>query len=141
MPQPGDVIVYDGFIHASVHEGMKLSRAREKIMFRHNDVKALEAVLGAMMGDERVRSGEKSIFVAVEGLYSMDGDLCPLKNVVECVERLLPRGNGHVVVDEAHSNGIYGEQGRGIVCSLGLESRVFARLHTFGKAIGCNGGK
>jgi 7-keto-8-aminopelargonate synthetase-like enzyme len=57
------------------------------------------------------------------------------------VERMLPSGNGHVTVDEAHSNGIYGSRGRGVVCSLGLENRIFARLHTFGKAIGCNGGE
>jgi 8-amino-7-oxononanoate synthase len=77
--------------------------------------------------------------VAIESLYSMDGDLCPLKEIVDLVEKMLPNGNSYIVVDEAHSNGIYGIQGRGIVCSLGLEDRIFARLHTFGKAIGCNG--
>lgn len=141
VPQGGDVIVFDAFIHASVHEGMRLSRAGRKIMFEHNSVEDLERILSELLWDERVRIGEKNVFVAVESLYSMDGDLCPLKEVIELVERVLPKRNGHVVVDEAHSNGIYGSRGRGIVCSLGLEERIFARLHTFGKAIGCNGGK
>jgi 8-amino-7-oxononanoate synthase len=141
VPQRGDVVVYDAFIHASVHEGMRLSRAGRKIMFEHNSVLDLERVLSELARDEEVRDGERNVFVAVESLYSMDGDLCPLKEIVELVERMLPNGNGHIIVDEAHSNGIYGSQGRGVVCSLGLEDRVFARLHTFGKAIGCNGGQ
>ncbi|KAE9367804.1 PLP-dependent transferase [Stipitochalara longipes BDJ] len=139
VPQNGDAVVYDAFIHASVHEGMRLSRARRKIMFEHNSVEDLRRVLSEYLRDEDVRKGERNIFVAVESLYSMDGDLCPLREIIELVERMLPSGNGHVIVDEAHSNGIYGPQGRGIVCSLGLEDKVFARLHTFGKAIGCNG--
>jgi len=141
VPQNGDVIVYDAFIHASVHEGMKLSRARTKIMFAHNSVEDLKRVLSELLRDEEVRKRERNVFVAVESLYSMDGDLCPLREIVELVERMLPRANGYIIVDEAHSNGIYGSHGRGIVCSLGLEDRVFARLHTFGKAIGCNGGE
>ncbi|EPE04435.1 8-amino-7-oxononanoate synthase [Ophiostoma piceae UAMH 11346] len=140
VPQPDDVLVYDEAIHASVHEGMRLSRAGVRASFAHNNVGDLERVLGwVLAGDERVKRGEKSVFVAVESLYSMDGDLAPLKEIVEVVERVLPAGNGKVVVDEAHSTGVYGERGRGVVCSLGLESRVFARLHTFGKALACNG--
>ncbi|KAF2009967.1 PLP-dependent transferase [Aaosphaeria arxii CBS 175.79] len=69
----------------------------------------------------------------------MDGDVAKLREIVEMVERTLPRGTGHVVVDEAHSTGVLGPQGRGLVCELGLEDRVFARLHTFGKALACNG--
>lgn len=141
VPQSGDVIVFDAFIHASVHEGMRLSRAGRKLKFEHNSVEDLERILRELMRDEKVAAGGRNVFVAVESLYSMDGDLCPLKEVVELVERMLPEGNGHIIVDEAHSNGIYGSQGRGIVCCLGLENKVFARLHTFGKAIGCNGGE
>jgi 8-amino-7-oxononanoate synthase len=141
VPQPGDVIVYDAAIHASVHEGMRLSRAGARLPFRHNDVDNLQHVLeGVLSGDSLVKSGRRSVFVAVESLYSMDGDVAPLTRIVEAVERLLPRGNGKIVVDEAHSTGLYGEHGRGVVCSLGLERRVFARLHTFGKALACNGG-
>jgi 8-amino-7-oxononanoate synthase len=141
VPQSGDVVVFDAFIHASVHEGMRLSRAGRKILFEHNSVEDLGRVLSELLRDEKVQKGERNVFVAVESLYSMDGDLCPLRELIELVERMLPSGNGHVTVDEAHSNGIYGSRGRGVVCSLGLENRIFARLHTFGKAIGCNGGE
>ncbi|KAI9048842.1 hypothetical protein LZ554_006700 [Drepanopeziza brunnea f. sp. 'monogermtubi'] len=140
VPQRGDVVLFDEFVHASVHEGMRLSRAAARKSFAHNDVSDLRLKIEEVQrGNERVRRGEGNVFVAVESLYSMDGDLAPLEEILGLVEEMLPRGNGLVVVDEAHSNGIYGSQGRGIVCSLGLESRFFARLHTFGKGLACNG--
>ncbi|KAK7427612.1 hypothetical protein QQZ08_005887 [Neonectria magnoliae] len=153
VPQPGDVIVYDELIHASVHDGMKLSRAAQKLPFSHNTVaadpthtgkgiKSLDVVLqGLVVGDQgkELCEGKRNVFIAVEGVYSMDGDVVPLREIVECVERQFPNGNGYVIVDEAHSTGIFGEQGRGLVCDLGLEKRVFARVHTFGKAMGCSG--
>ncbi|EFQ26793.1 aminotransferase class I and II [Colletotrichum graminicola M1.001] len=150
-PQPGDVIVYDELIHASVHDGARLSRAGKKVAFAHNTVEPAEArkwppslseVLAGLTdgdGGRQVRDGSRRVFVAVEGVYSMDGDVAPLRQVVECVERHLPRGNGLVVVDEAHSTGLLGARGRGLVCELGLEDRVWARVHTFGKAMGCSG--
>lgn len=154
-PQVGDTIVYDELIHASVHDGMKLSRAR-RVPFAHNCVrdsplksaasryKSLELVLReSLQGNdgEAIRLGRANVFVAVEGVYSMDGDVAPLQEIVSCVEQLLPLGNGHIIVDEAHSTGIFGENGQGLVCQLGLEDRIWARLHTFGKAMGCSGGK
>ncbi|PTB63122.1 PLP-dependent transferase [Trichoderma citrinoviride] len=159
VPQKGDVIVYDELIHASVHDGMRLSRA-QRLAFAHNQVydaaaassasqqgqgskyPSLDALLQSLtrgpQGDA-VRSGKTNIFVAVEGIYSMDGDAAPLRQIVECVERRLPQGNGYIIVDEAHSTGILGPQGRGLVCQLGLEDRIWARVHTFGKAMGCSG--
>jgi 8-amino-7-oxononanoate synthase len=140
VPQAGDVVLYDEFIHASVHEGMRLSRAGQTLPFKHNCVLSLQRRLAELQNtDAEVGAPRRNVFVAVESLYSMDGDLAPLAEIVQVVEEVLPRGNGHVVVDEAHSTGIYGSKGRGVVCSLGLEKRVFARLHTFGKALGCNG--
>ncbi|SPJ70298.1 related to LCB2 - serine C-palmitoyltransferase subunit [Fusarium torulosum] len=136
LPQPGDVIVYDELIHASAHDGMKLSRAGEKISFKHNCVEGdggLDAVLKRL-------GRERSAFILIEGVYSMDGDVAPLKEIVECVKRRLP-SNGYIIVDEAHSTGIFGDQGRGLVCELGLEKDIFARLHTFGKAMSSFGGK
>ncbi|KAL7794161.1 PLP-dependent transferase [Trichoderma afarasin] len=150
VPQKGDVIVYDELIHASVHDGMKLSRA-QRIAFAHNKVydaatspasskyPSLDSLLKSLAEDTQVSSGKKNIFIAVEGVYSMDGDLAPLQEIVECVEKRLPQGNGYVIVDEAHSTGIFGRQGRGLVCQLGLEERIWARVHTFGKAMGCSG--
>ena len=87
-----------------------------------------------------MQTGGRSAFLAVETLYSMDGTVCPLAEMVEVMEELLPCGNGYVVVDEAHATGIYGPQGRGLVALLGLEDRVLARLHTFGKALAGTGG-
>ena len=141
ITQPGDVIVYDEHIHASVHEGMRLSRAAAKRPFSHNSVqdlgRALEDICAA---DRGVKQGIKNIFVAVETVYSMDGDVAPLKGILDELDRVLPDGNGHLVVDEAHATGVYGVNGRGVVCDLGLEKRTFARLHTFGKALSSGGG-
>jgi 8-amino-7-oxononanoate synthase len=134
IPQPGDVVVYDELIHASVHEGMRLSRAAEKVKFLHNDVEDLCRVL------QRVKQPGRNLFVAVEGLYSMDGDTAPLREIVEAVENIC-QGTGYVVVDEAHSTGCFGPNGRGLTVSLGLQKRVFARLHTFGKSLASNGGE
>ncbi|KAI0363864.1 PLP-dependent transferase [Pilatotrama ljubarskyi] len=140
VPQPGDVIVYDEHIHASVHDGMRASRADARVRFAHNSVKALRGTLERLL-EERpgLASGENSVFIAVETLYSMDGTLAPLVQIVETVEELFPQGNGYVIVDEAHSTGVYGPQGRGLVSALGVEDRVFARLHTFGKALAATG--
>ncbi|KAF1817480.1 PLP-dependent transferase [Eremomyces bilateralis CBS 781.70] len=141
VPQAGDVVVWDELVHASVREGMRLSRAAGRtVMFRHNDCADLRRVLTDVRGkDEKVRDGKASVFVAVEAIYSMDGDLVPLKRVVDVVDEVLPRGNGHIIVDEAHSTGVLGPLGKGLVCQEGLENRIFARLHTFGKSMACSG--
>ncbi|RDW71538.1 hypothetical protein BP6252_08101 [Coleophoma cylindrospora] len=140
VPLPGDVVFHDEFIHASVHEGMRLSRAGCCISFKHNSVEDLQhQLLILLKKDALIEKGERNVFIAIESLYSMDGDLAPIRDIVEVVGRLLPHGNGHIVVDEAHSTGVYGPQGRGIVCSLGLEDKIFARLHTFGKALASQG--
>jgi 8-amino-7-oxononanoate synthase len=142
IPQPGDIILYDELIHASVHDGMKLSRAARKIPFKHNSVDHLKGILQALKDDDvYVGKGPKNVFVAVESVYSMDGDLCPLQELVDMVEELLPYGNGHIIIDEAHATGVLGPRGRGLVSQLGLEKRVFARLHTFGKSVGASGGR
>ncbi|KAJ6440662.1 aminotransferase [Purpureocillium lavendulum] len=149
-PQKGDVVLYDELIHASVHDGMKLSRAR-RVPFRHNCVRgdtrdaglrSLDDTLRDLTSREqgaKYRNGTSNVFIAVEGVYSMDGDAAPLKDIVECVEERLPGGNGYIIVDEAHSTGWMGERGEGLVSHLGLENRVWARVHTFGKAMGCAG--
>ena len=117
-------IVYDELIHASVHDGMRLSRAELK-PFKHNDAESLRSVLSELDG---------VAIVAVESVYSMDGDLAPLKELaVVCKEF-----DAALIVDEAHAVGLFGE-GRGRVSELGLEEEVYARLVTFSKALGCHG--
>ncbi|KAI5840294.1 pyridoxal phosphate-dependent transferase [Morchella snyderi] len=140
VPQPGDVIVYDEYIHASVHEGMRASRA-SRVMFKHNCPASFREVLCTIAGEDReeaLRGRQRNVFVAVESLYSMDGDLAPLAELVAIADEVLERG-ALFTVDEAHATGVVGEGGRGLVSQLGLEQRVFARLHTFGKALACNG--
>jgi len=140
IPHPGDIILYDEFIHASVHEGMRLSRAGKCMSFKHNTVRDFEAKLKMLVGDEKIRTGVKNVFVAVETVYSMDGDVAPIVELLDLIDQYLPNRNGHLIVDEAHSTGVYGEAGRGVICDLGVEDRIFVRLHTFGKALSCGGG-
>ncbi|KIW72319.1 hypothetical protein, variant [Phialophora macrospora] len=135
LPQPGDVIIYDELIHASVHDGMRQCRAKLQIPFKHNDVEDLGRILQRFSPS----SPSQTIFVALETVYSMEGDLAPLTEIVDLMEALLPHNNAHLVVDEAHATGIYGPNGSGRVCELGLEKRVSIRLHTFGKALASNG--
>jgi 8-amino-7-oxononanoate synthase len=138
LPQPGDVVVYDEFIHASVHDGLRASRATACCAFTHNDMFALRRALEHV---KRSKTNEtSSVFIAVESVYSMEGTVAPLKKIVEMAEEFFPKGNGYVIVDEAHATGVYGPQGRGIVAMLGLEERVLVRLSTFGKALACTGG-
>ncbi|KAH7884844.1 pyridoxal phosphate-dependent transferase [Phlebopus sp. FC_14] len=142
VPQPGDAVLYDAHIHASVHDGMRMSRLiRDSLIpFAHNAVSDLRRALARLIRDrEGLKAGKTSVFVAVESLYSMDGTFAPLAEIVGCLEEMLPLGNGYLVVDEAHATGIYGPKGRGLVAALGLEKRVLARLHTFGKALAASG--
>ncbi|KAJ3507405.1 hypothetical protein NLJ89_g6325 [Agrocybe chaxingu] len=141
IPQPGDVVVYDEYIHASVHDGIRASRARDaQFAFSHNSLSDLQRVLMRLREERKgLAAGENSVFLAVESLYSMDGTFAPLAEIVDLLDEVFPARNGYLVVDEAHSTGIYGPQGRGRVAMLGLEDRVLARLHTFGKALAATG--
>ncbi|KAG9003063.1 hypothetical protein FRB90_011251, partial [Tulasnella sp. 427] len=141
LPQPGDIIIIDSLIHASVWDGCRSSRAREQIStFEHNHLESLEEkIQEAWSRHEGVRAGENTVFIGVETLYSMDGDFAPLRGVADLVEKTLPKGNGFLIVDEAHATGLYGPSGKGLVAALGLEDRIPVRLHTFGKALASNG--
>lgn len=125
LPHRHDVILYDQLIHASLRDGIRLSGARH-FSFRHNDLDHLE---------QRLRKIESRALIVVESIYSMDGDRAPLRELVELAERF----NAAVIVDEAHSVGIDGANGEGLVSELGLEARVMARTVTFGKVLGCHG--
>ena len=158
MPQVGDVAVIDEFIHASVHDGLRASRLvqsrgenlsnagadRNILSFSHNSVSALRGVLEDLLvkhaNREGLHAGTNSLFVAVEALYSMDGTLAPLPDIISLLDELFPRGNAHLIVDEAHATGLYGPSGRGLVAHYGLEEKVLVRLHTFGKALASSGG-
>lgn len=126
----GDCLITDELIHASSVDGARLSRA-ERYIFRHND----PADLRVKLTEARRSRRDGTIFVAVESVYSMDGDFAPLPEIAHLCSEF---GAG-LVVDEAHSNGVTGKNGSGSVCALGLSGQVFARVHTFGKALGLHG--
>ncbi len=127
VPQRGDRIFYDEFSHASIRDGIRLSNAKA-FGFKHNNLEDLE---------QKIKSThtEGEIYVVVEAIYSMDGDSAPLKELSRLSETI----DFKLIVDEAHSTGVFGPKGQGMVVEQGLESSVFARIHTFGKAMGCHG--
>ncbi|KAF9254873.1 PLP-dependent transferase [Marasmius fiardii PR-910] len=135
IPQRGDFVVHDEYIHASIIDGMRAGRAN-LVPFVHNNVDALRETLERLVREEEgVKSGKVSVFLTVESVYSMDATVAPLPAIVKVLEDALPAKNGHLVVDEAHATGMYGPQGRGFVSAWGLEDKCLARLHTFGKAL------
>ncbi|KAI1778811.1 8-amino-7-oxononanoate synthase [Hypoxylon cercidicola] len=141
VPLPGDAIVYDEFVHASSHEGFQLSVAEHKIAFRHNDPDDLREVLARLKHDYPVfETGTRSVLICVESFYSMDGDVCQLRELVQVANDEFPLGNAQFIMDEAHSIGVIGEKGRGLVSILGLEKAVAIRIHAASKALGAVGG-
>ncbi len=125
VPRRGDTIFYDKAVHASIRDGIRLSFAKA-YSFRHNDLNHL---------NQRFALAKGNIFVVVESVYSMDGDMCPLKELAA----LCTTNNAHLIVDEAHATGVFGNGGKGLVVDMEIASKVFARVYTFGKALGCNG--
>lgn len=129
LPQRGDLIVCDALIHASVHDGISSSKA-DAVFVRHNDIDAFDATIT----DWRRQGGKGHPWIAVESLYSMDGDMAPIAELAE----LASRHDGFLVIDEAHATGIYGPQGRGLSANIDNRDNVLV-LHTCGKAMGLSG--
>ena len=129
LPQRGDLIVHDALIHASAHEGMRLGRA-ERLSVAHNDANAFaDAILRW-----RQQGGTGRPWIAVESLYSMDGDQTPLDALAEIADR----HEAMLLIDEAHATGVFGEAGRGLADRLDGRENVVT-LRTCGKAMGCEG--
>lgn len=124
--RPGDWIIADQNAHASIVDGAILSKANVRF-FRHNSPEDLERKL-------KHTTGKK--LVCIEGVYSMDGDICPLPDLLAVAKRYGAR----VLLDEAHSAFIYGEHGRGVAEHFGLEDEVDIHVGTFSKALGGQGG-
>ncbi|MCL6218794.1 aminotransferase class I/II-fold pyridoxal phosphate-dependent enzyme [Zunongwangia pacifica] len=129
VPQKGDLIFYDELIHASIRDGMLMSNAKA-YKFQHNDIGDLQHKISRQQITENT-----SVYIVTESVFSMDGDLAPLLKLANFSEE----NNFFLIVDEAHSTGVFGDHGRGLVCEMGLQDKVFARIHTFGKAIGAHG--
>ena len=125
LPRKGDTILYDALSHASLKDGMRLSHAQH-FSFKHNDLSDLV---------RKIEKAKGEVYVVVEAVYSMDGDQAPLKDLVALSKRF----HFCLIVDEAHSVGVFGERGEGLVQELGLQEEVPIRIITFGKAVGCHG--
>ena len=123
--EKGATVLYDELIHASIRDGIRLSNAKA-YKFKHNSIEDLK---------KKFSRCEGTVYIAVESIYSMDGDTAPLKEFVAFSKK----NKCYLIVDEAHSNGVFGKQGEGLLQQLSLEKEVFARVHTFGKALGCHG--
>ncbi len=127
VPVRGDMIIYDEFCHASIRDGIRLSLANN-CKFNHNDLQHLEELLSA-------KSCDGQIYVVLESVYSMDGDGPDLMQAVQ----ICKRHGANLIVDEAHSGGVYGPEGQGLLYELGLQNDVFAIIITYGKAFGHQG--
>jgi 8-amino-7-oxononanoate synthase len=126
----GDSLIMDELIHASSVDGARLSKS-DKLIFRHNDLDDLSKKLTTA----RSSSAGGSVYVVVESLYSMDGDFAPLGEMLALCSEF---GAG-LIVDEAHTNGITGQNGSGSLAGLPRLDSAFARIHTFGKGLGLHG--
>jgi 8-amino-7-oxononanoate synthase len=124
VPKRDETILYDEKSHACVKDGIRLSLANG-VRFKHNDLKDLDRKLAAASG---------KCYIAVESIYSMEGDLCPLDEVVSLAEKY----EAAVILDEAHATGLF-DEGSGYATARGLEDKIFARIYTFGKALAYHG--
>ena len=132
-----DLIVSDELNHASIIDGMRLSKAPRKV-FRHADVDSLREVLAEATEKGRDGSGEpyRLILVVTDGVFSMDGDIAPLDRITDVAEAF----GAAVMVDDAPASGVLGKDGRGSVSHFGLEGRVAIQVGTLSKAVGVLGG-
>lgn len=129
LPQRGDLVVHDELIHASAHDGMKLGRAGH-VAAAHNDAQAFEDIIVRW----RAGGGAGTPWIAVESLYSMDGDRAPLTQLAEVADR----HDAIFIVDEAHATGVFGPGGAGLSHGLARRDNLVT-LHTCGKALGAEG--
>ncbi|WP_193753083.1 8-amino-7-oxononanoate synthase [Sphingomonas endophytica] len=129
VPQPGDLLVHDALVHASMHDGMRLGRAT-CVAAAHGDAQAVDDAIVAW----RAHGGTGTPWIAVESLYSMDGDLTDVAALVAVADR----HDAMLIVDEAHATGVWGEGGRGAAAAWHGRANVVT-LNTFGKALGCEG--
>jgi len=125
VPQRGDTIFYDELAHACIKDGARLSMA-SRFSFHHNDLNDLE---------RKIKKAKGKIFIAVESIYSMDGDQCPLAGLVT----LSKKYNAFIILDEAHSTGVFGDEGNGLAVSGNFHEEIAMRIYTFGKAMGVHG--
>jgi glycine C-acetyltransferase len=137
VAEAGDLFVSDAANHASIIDGMRLSKARREV-YPHKDVAALRELLAHARGSGNPDTGEpyRSILIVTDGVFSMDGDIAPLPAIVEAAEDF----DAAVQVDDAHGSGVLGDHGRGTVDHFDLHGRVAIQVGTLSKAVGVVGG-
>jgi glycine C-acetyltransferase len=126
----GDVVISDALNHASIIDGIRLTKA-ERLIYRHRDLDSLEEAL-----ETAKAKGYRRKLVVTDGVFSMDGDIAPLEGIVERAEA----HEAMVMVDDAHASGVLGKNGRGTVNHFGLDGRVEIQVGTLSKAMGVLGG-
>ncbi|MEC4003315.1 pyridoxal phosphate-dependent aminotransferase family protein [Flavobacterium sp. SUN052] len=141
VPQRNDIILFDELCHASIRDGIQMSTAKS-YKFQHNNFEELEKlliklnpILKTNSQTEPVEVFSNEIYLVTESVFSMDGDAPNLEELINLCEKY----NCNLVIDEAHALGVYGNSGEGLLQSLGLQDKVFARIITFGKGLGCHG--
>ena len=130
IPQRNDIILYDELCHASIRDGIIMSNAKS-YKFNHNDFEDLEQKIKNL--ELKIKNIE--IYIVTESIFSMDGDTPNFEELIQVSGKY----NCLLVVDEAHALGVFGEKGEGLIQSLGLQNKIFARIMTFGKGLGCHG--
>lgn len=125
VPQKGDVVLYDEYIHASIRDGIRLSHA-QSFKFRHNDNVHLESLIG------KYKTPNNEVYIATESVFSMDGDSPNMAALLKVADIYGCR----LIVDEAHALGVWGKNGQGLITA---DDNLFARVVTFGKGLGCHG--
>ncbi|QLC67032.1 pyridoxal phosphate-dependent aminotransferase family protein [Flavobacterium sp. LPB0248] len=126
VPQENDIVLYDELCHASIKDGITMSSAKSH-HFIHNDFEDLEKYI--------LKFPDTTIYIVTETVFSMDGDSSNLEELIQ----LSGKYNCYLIVDEAHALGVFGEKGEGLTQYLQLHDKIFARIVTFGKALGCQG--
>ncbi|WP_329805907.1 aminotransferase class I/II-fold pyridoxal phosphate-dependent enzyme [Flavobacterium facile] len=143
VPQRNDIILYDELCHASIRDGIQMSHAKS-YKFQHNDYEDLEVLLSKFQTSHpELVEGElptssfqlQTIYIVTESVFSMDGDAPNMETLVQLSEKY----KVFLVVDEAHALGVFGDKGEGLVQSQNLQDKIFARIMTFGKGLGCHG--
>ncbi len=131
---PDDFVLIDKLVHASLIDAAKLSDAKLRV-FAHNDLNDLEDKL-KWVAAQRAQNSKRNALIITESIFSMDGDLAPLKEIVELKDRF----NAWLMVDEAHATGVFGNTGRGLADQIGVNHRIEVQMGTLGKALGASGG-
>ncbi|MEA1787236.1 aminotransferase class I/II-fold pyridoxal phosphate-dependent enzyme [Arenibacter sp. GZD96] len=133
VPQRGDLVFFDEYIHASIRDGIDAGMAKG-YKFAHNDLEDLTQVISRVL-QQQSAPPETEIYIVTESVFSMDGDTPN----VRALAQFCTSNNYRLVVDEAHAIGVFGPKGTGLLQDLELHTQVFARIITFGKAMGCHG--